>query len=107
MHCFFHRVYERVVREVCTYGWLNVRFVVVQSVFVLDEFHRATVLSVNYDSMAASIDVSMVTLHTFRTSDSERIFAMDSVLYHTTPRFLKSAMYVDVCLPSLVRAHAA
>ena len=49
--------------------------------------------------MAASIDVSMVMRETFRTAAIDRMFARDSVLYQTSPKFATVPILVDSCVP--------
>ena len=52
--------------------------------------------------MVGDTDVSMDTRHTFLTSARDKMFASETGLNHTTPKFLKSAINEEVCCPPFV-----
>ncbi len=48
--------------------------------------------------------MSIVTVHTFRTSDSNIMFAIEFLLYHTGPRFGKLPIMFESWWPPFVMA---
>ena len=56
--------------------------------------------------MAASIDVSIMIRETFLTAAMERMFASDLVLYQTSPKLATVPIFVDSCVPPLVKTRS-